>query len=443
GYYSLGHVTSSDLLSWTRDTPDDEILTDATYSAGVLFPRVFKDGANWHMLFTALGATNDTKYATSSDGLTWTDQGVVISGLPWGGPIWKEGNTFYFYIGKNTASALVGDWQTSYVSETGTEDIFLYSTNDFSIFVEVKKIVSISPLLRFGLRPSSIKVNDSVSGKDFLMYLFKKNESQEVIVAETRTESFSGSGIAIVNPGSSMGTIDKMNKKLYPSIIQDIYPTIDPLTSVVGGKVGVRTGTEDNRMYKCNYFDAGESVKYNNWSISDPKNFGLKMKVTWSDTVALQYFANILSATNSEKVFNFYQNVTKLRLELYSSAGDGSVKIYRSSNDFFASANFPVLANAAPGADFPTWTLDIGFLWMENGASGILQLCVGYDTNITLVKDQDDSFTDIQTLSPSRISFMVNFSPLKTPFIAPCKASSKADMVNRPAWDVTFLIVVA
>jgi len=124
GQTTLYRHTSSDGKSWGART----ICTGLTLAS---VPSVWKEGATWHMIYRKDGGAKTViNYATSNDGLAWSDQGTKVTqgGVgewdynvhldPWG--IIKDGSTYYLWYnttggaarktGIATTTNLAGAW---------------------------------------------------------------------------------------------------------------------------------------------------------------------------------------------------------------------------------------------------------------------------------------------------------------------------------------------
>jgi len=138
--FKIGRATApSHQGPWTKYGSNPVISTGAGGSfrdAGVRFPTVLYEpadtGSEWKMWFGAdkSGGASSIGYAHSSDGLSWTVDGQVLTvGTGWEaqniypGAIVKDGSTYYlFYAGQKNASSPV-NWQGGYAtftSPTGT-----------------------------------------------------------------------------------------------------------------------------------------------------------------------------------------------------------------------------------------------------------------------------------------------------------------------------------
>lgn len=109
----LGYATSSDGISWTKSGSNPVQTTHWTED-----PTIIKDGSTYYM-YAEDEYTGDSDGAeifryTSSDGITWTQTGIVLalSGSGWDGthvgtPLaWKEGSTWYMlYEGFGSTTA--------------------------------------------------------------------------------------------------------------------------------------------------------------------------------------------------------------------------------------------------------------------------------------------------------------------------------------------------
>jgi predicted GH43/DUF377 family glycosyl hydrolase len=148
--FQIGRATSSDLLTWTRDTSNPVIALGAGGAiddAGCSFPTVIYDleeadpSRRWKMWYTATkaGGNPTVAYAYSADGITWTKYGRVLdvgSAGTWDaiavspGCIYKDGATWYlFYQGRknNTANPR---WQGGVATFTDPESTYTkYASN--------------------------------------------------------------------------------------------------------------------------------------------------------------------------------------------------------------------------------------------------------------------------------------------------------------------------
>jgi len=78
--FKLMYATSSDGISWTKNGTT-AIYNDAVLGAGMFAPFVLKiSSTNWLLLYSGVDQPNDgLRYATSTDGITWTYQGIFLS----------------------------------------------------------------------------------------------------------------------------------------------------------------------------------------------------------------------------------------------------------------------------------------------------------------------------------------------------------------------------
>lgn len=116
--YQIGHATSSDGITWTKDTANNPILAESGSgwdNYNVCVPVVWKEGSTWYMLYRGRYSSDNAQkigLATASNpGGPWTKYGSnpVLSGSlaweigssgqssidPWG--IIKVGGTYYLY----------------------------------------------------------------------------------------------------------------------------------------------------------------------------------------------------------------------------------------------------------------------------------------------------------------------------------------------------------
>lgn len=92
------HFTSSDGKTFVKDVNTVMSIGPGTYdNASIEVPNVWKEGANWYMLYRGNGI--NTCYATSTDGLTWTKYAgnPVIANQPDPAGIIKIGTTYFLY----------------------------------------------------------------------------------------------------------------------------------------------------------------------------------------------------------------------------------------------------------------------------------------------------------------------------------------------------------
>jgi hypothetical protein len=111
---SIFHATSSDGKNWTEDTAHNPVLQGTVGKpdqGGIWFPRVWKEGVAWYVLYTGTPSTSTSGaafLATSPDGISWTKQNAgnpVMSGTTgqWDdsdvevASIMKVGGTYYLW----------------------------------------------------------------------------------------------------------------------------------------------------------------------------------------------------------------------------------------------------------------------------------------------------------------------------------------------------------
>jgi predicted GH43/DUF377 family glycosyl hydrolase len=139
----IGHATSTDGLSWTKDSVNNPVLSKGAASAwdedGVWLPLVWKEGSTWYMLYTGRdsGSNNAIGLATSSDGTSWNKDGgnpaMEGTAATWdvndveAGAVIKIGSTYYLWYNKVSATRQVGLATSSNLtswSKNGNNPIF-------------------------------------------------------------------------------------------------------------------------------------------------------------------------------------------------------------------------------------------------------------------------------------------------------------------------------
>jgi len=113
-YIRIGHATSPDGISWTKDIINNPVLNVGTPGSWddvwVYFPNVVFDGVVYHMWYTGNDGLDNERigHATSPDGINWTKDPMnpVITPGPsgsWndesvaGGFVFLEGSTFHIW----------------------------------------------------------------------------------------------------------------------------------------------------------------------------------------------------------------------------------------------------------------------------------------------------------------------------------------------------------
>lgn len=109
----IGHATSNDGKSWTKDTANNPVLNVSASgwdSLHVGVPMVWKEGSTWNMIYRGSSGTYKIGLATSIDGTNWTKSGSnpVLEGDsgewddtsldPWG--VIKVGSTYYLWYNR-------------------------------------------------------------------------------------------------------------------------------------------------------------------------------------------------------------------------------------------------------------------------------------------------------------------------------------------------------
>lgn len=116
---AIGHATSPDGISWTKD-PDNPVLKKGSSGSwddlGVYHPKVIYEGSIFHMWYTGISTGKERGgYATSPDGVTWTKYAgnpVLSSGATgeWDaggyiltGPVIYLDNKFHMWYGASNS----------------------------------------------------------------------------------------------------------------------------------------------------------------------------------------------------------------------------------------------------------------------------------------------------------------------------------------------------
>ena len=112
--YSIGYATSSDGIDWTKASGPVLGPTAGQWDqGGLLWPRVFKNGATYEMWYHGFdGATNKLGRATSTDGIAWhkDDRNPLLS-TGWDGAgvgvssILLEGGTYKLWTSSGTGAS--------------------------------------------------------------------------------------------------------------------------------------------------------------------------------------------------------------------------------------------------------------------------------------------------------------------------------------------------
>ncbi|MCX6791075.1 MAG: DUF2341 domain-containing protein [Candidatus Gribaldobacteria bacterium] len=149
GTSQIGLATSSDGITWTKHGSNPIIASDLT-ETNLRVPVTWKEGSTYHMIYTYSHSGAKIGHATSIDGITWTrDSGNPVfqaSDTGWSGTIenWsiiKVGGTYYMYYSELTATGDRG------------RRVGLAYTNNLSDWVEYKG----SPILDSSSIPSDKK----------------------------------------------------------------------------------------------------------------------------------------------------------------------------------------------------------------------------------------------------------------------------------------------
>lgn len=140
----IDHATSSDGLSWTKDTTNNPVLDHGSTGAWddnrIWCPMVWKEGTTWYMIYSGdkSGADIQVGLATSSDGVNWTKEALnpvlATSAAGWdsaqaeGWGLIKVGSTYYLWYGTVSPTRRYGlatsTNLTSWTKDTANNPIF-------------------------------------------------------------------------------------------------------------------------------------------------------------------------------------------------------------------------------------------------------------------------------------------------------------------------------
>ena len=122
--HQIGLATSDDGLNWTKH-PGNPIMTpgpEAWDGGSVRVPMVWKEGADYHMIYTGAGSGGmRIGYATSSDGISWTKN---PANPVFNDPTWANGET------ENWGVIKVGDEYQMWYSDFGVRQSGLAVSTD-------------------------------------------------------------------------------------------------------------------------------------------------------------------------------------------------------------------------------------------------------------------------------------------------------------------------
>jgi hypothetical protein len=139
--FQIGHATSPDGITWTRD-PNNPVLTRGSKGAWdvswINLGSVLNDGTEYHIWYTGCDTLVGVKigHATSPDGLTWTkdpENPVLVTGNPgrWDYPrvdfpcVIFDGTTYHmWYSGGNSFT-----WRIGYATSSDGSNWTKYSSN--------------------------------------------------------------------------------------------------------------------------------------------------------------------------------------------------------------------------------------------------------------------------------------------------------------------------
>lgn len=377
--WGIGIATSSDLITWTKLSANNPVLT------GHPFCKVIKDGSTWHMI--ASTAANVHNYYDSSDGITWTLQGSNIMSTDDGrvGDIFKYNNKFYLLVADTTVSvtafagsALAGQARAD-IRMKETEDFVTFTNRPFTVFsrrlAEEYGVTAVSGL---------VQVDDS---KWIGIYTSYRPTVAKTVGSTNDTRT--ASKLFLINnadftQAQSINTISA-GRFFYPYFISHIFNVADQGRDLFYNHPGTWMGLGSSEGAQKFTDFTGRSIKFADpVKILNTDNFGVKLRtrITADDT-AYQPLCGQWSATESERAFLIYFEDGKLKVNIYSQ--NGEQKLYTSTN-----TNLTDLLDENDGIDDAYDTIDVGFTYQD----GTLKLCCGLNANIDVTKTTDEEFTD-------------------------------------------------
>ncbi|MBT3269943.1 hypothetical protein HN371_22540 [Candidatus Poribacteria bacterium] len=128
GHFDIGYATSPDGVAWTKYPSDSPVYRDADVSDGqeLHLGSVLRVGDVYHMwldTWPGVTGTRDIRYATSLNGINWTDRGMVLGTGPhawdsaqvaWPAVVSRDGLFEMFYVGYDGQ----GDTAIGYATST-------------------------------------------------------------------------------------------------------------------------------------------------------------------------------------------------------------------------------------------------------------------------------------------------------------------------------------
>lgn len=386
GTSSIGYATSTDLKNWTK------IGNVVSNADGDILPKIYKDGATWHMLTNQQsGGTEERTYKlahwTSSDGLAWTKIdsdiliGTGITGIATPSDIWKDGSRYYFYLVSKKTGPWIGNPGGLPLSPSFGSQLLLVSTSNFSQgSIIIEKIVFDLTDQHAAYALNSQQKDIVYDGRTFTPINAYKWQVQTTLGTQVESDinvrlMVDGDGALL--HGTQVGLQcwpDYIHRFFFPVNLNEVDP-IEIITQTAGTIVGAPATTFLQALDP----DDDSSVTFStSGMMPDPQNFCFQLLIYYLESDN-QEICNIPGCFS---ISVDYTAGSKLKIKIYGSGGV-LYKEYQTTSGF--NNSFTDTGNMKK----------IGFLWNN----GVLKVTVDYDTDVPVTILHDDSFTDMATPS--------------------------------------------
>lgn len=150
--YQIGRATSYEFNGpWTKDAGNPVLAQGGSFDSQALsFPAVLYEpedtGREWKMWYAGSdNVTTSIIYAYSSDGISWTKYGIVLNaGAPgtWSshgavpGSIYKDGSTYYLFVGGMSFTGPVRHWTGGVYTFTDPEGVYTAEASNPTLMYE-------------------------------------------------------------------------------------------------------------------------------------------------------------------------------------------------------------------------------------------------------------------------------------------------------------------